>query len=268
MPALLGHLNRVPGFRRLWSKFPFGSIDSRIQFSIWSRPQYAYGVYRAADLARRLKIPAISVIELGVAGGRGLLELQELSKIMGPHFGVSILVIGFDTGEGMPPPVDYRDMPYYWSEGFYKMDVEKLRSKLSSASLVLGDVGDTIPTLLRQNIAPVGFVSFDLDFYSSTKRALSLFSGPSNTRLPRVFCYFDNIMSELGCQNDYIGELCAIKEYNLENAEQKLCPLNGLEWMLIHGAEWQKRIYVLHDFKHPLYCARITGQEEQRKLAL
>jgi hypothetical protein len=75
-------------------------------------------------------------------------------------------------------------------------------------------------------------------------------------------------MSELGCHNDYIGELCAIREYNLENADQKLCPLNGLESMLAHRDGWQKRVYVLHDFKHPLYCANITGKEEQYKLAL
>jgi hypothetical protein len=35
MSALLGHLNHFPGFRRLWTQFPFGSIETRIQFSIW-----------------------------------------------------------------------------------------------------------------------------------------------------------------------------------------------------------------------------------------
>jgi hypothetical protein len=70
-------------------------------------------VYRAADLAHRLKVPAISVIEFGVAGGQGLFELEKLAQLMGAHFAVPISVIGFDTGTGMPDPVDYRDLPYY-----------------------------------------------------------------------------------------------------------------------------------------------------------
>ena len=68
MLTFLPLLDRLPGFRRLWLRFPSGSIDTRIAFSIWGRPQYAFGVYRATDLAHRLKLPAVSVIEFGVAG--------------------------------------------------------------------------------------------------------------------------------------------------------------------------------------------------------
>jgi len=268
MLTLLSLLNRLPGFRRLWLKFPLGSIDTRIEFSIWDRPHYAFGVYRAADLAHRLKLPAISVIEFGVAGGEGLLELEHLAQLIGPHFGVTVSVVGFDTGAGLPKALDYRDLPYYWRSGFYKMDIEKLKSKLTRASLMLGDAAETIPQLLAQQIDPIGFVAFDLDYYSSTKKALRIFSGPQETRLPRVFCYFDDIMSDLGCFNDYTGELCAIREHNLEECNSKLCPLHGLEWMYRYPAGWQSKFYVLHDFKHPLYCTYITGEDERDKLAL
>jgi hypothetical protein len=268
MYTLLRSFNQVPGFRRLWSRFPFGSIDTRIEFGIWPRPHYAYGVYQAADLARRLKLPAVSVVEFGVAGGRGLLELENLAQLIGPHFGVNIAVIGLDNGSGLPAPVDYRDLPYYWHHGYYKMDVEKLKSRLKCATLVLGDVAETLPQLWSAKIAPIGFIAFDLDYYSSTRQALRIFHGPHETRLPRVFCYFDDIMSDLGCFNDYIGELCAIREYNLEEPDAKLCILNGLEWMKAHQAGWQKRIYVQHDFKHPSYCTYITGDAERDKLSL
>src|SRR5580698_8172310 len=110
MYTLLRVFNQLPGFRRLWNKYPLGSIDTRIEFGIWPRPHYAYGVYQAADLAKRLKLPAVSVVEFGVAGGRGLLELERLAEVIGPHFGVRISVIGFDNATGLPTPTDYRDL--------------------------------------------------------------------------------------------------------------------------------------------------------------
>lgn len=165
----------------------------------------------------------------------------------------------------MPEPEDYRDLPYYWSSGFYKMDVEKLKSRLKRAQLMLGDVSETVPKL---QCPPIGFISFDLDYYSSTKRAFRVFGLPQDCRLPRVFCYFDDITSEIGCCNDYIGQLCAIREFNSETDDQKVCPLNGLEWMLSQQAGWQKKIYVHHDFRHPQYCTRVTGKDEATKLTL
>lgn len=92
--SLLSVAQRLPGFRSLWHRFPYGSIDTRVQYGIWPRPEYAWGVYRAADLARRLDLRAISVIEFGVAGGRGLLELERLAGAIGPHFGVEVSVLG------------------------------------------------------------------------------------------------------------------------------------------------------------------------------
>jgi len=53
---------------------------------------------------------------------------------------------------------------------------------------------------------PVGFVAFDLDYYSSTKSALSIFEGSAATHLPRVHCYFDDVSSnDVACMNPYVG---------------------------------------------------------------
>jgi len=63
--------------------------------------------------------------------------------------------------------------------------------------------------------APLGFVSFDLDYYSSTKAAFALFEGPASAHLPRVYCYFDDVCSNaLGCMTEHLGELLAIREFN------------------------------------------------------
>jgi hypothetical protein len=211
-------------------------------------------------LAVRLGIPAISVVEFGVAGGRGLMALESIAKEVNQALGVNITIYGFDSGEGMPAPVDYRDLPHVWDQGFYKMDQAALKASLKSATLILGDVADTVPAFLETpDVPPVGFVAFDLDYYSSTRVALQLFEGESESHLPRTYCYFDDIMwPEIACHNEYMGELCAIREFNLKHTHLKLSPINMLSHMRPHPAAWNEQMYVLHDFRHPLYCVNIT----------
>jgi hypothetical protein len=224
------------------------------------RPSYAYGVYQAANLASRLNLPAISVMEFGVAGGRGLIALERIAATLAQRFGIRISVYGFDTGEGMPAPRDYRDVPFIWGAGFYKMDPQRLKAQLRSAQLVLGDIRTTAPALLEKGgLDPIGFVAFDLDYYSSTRDAFQIFGGGSDTRMPRIYTYLDDIIwPETACHNPYIGVLCAVREFNETHENQKLCPIHMLNHMLPHPAAWHEQIYVLHDFQHPLYPVNIT----------
>jgi hypothetical protein len=233
-------------------------MSTRVRYGISSRPHYAYGVFSAAILARNLGLRKISVIEFGVAGGRGLVALESISAEVSQELGVDIKVFGFDSGQGMPPPVDYRDLPFMWSEGDYQMDPERLRANLKNATLLLGDVTETVPAFAESGAPPIGFVAFDLDYYSSTKQAFRLFDADEGSRLPRVFCYFDDISSDVGCHNEFVGELCAIREFNLEHEEKKLSPIHLLQYMLPHSARWNEQIYVLHDFRHTLYCTNVT----------
>ena len=206
----LTRLTQIPGVRSLWNLFPVGPVDLRVRFGVFPRPQYAFGVYYAADLAKRLGLPSISVIEFGVAGGRGLLALESIAELIGNELGVTIHVTGFDSGHGMPKPLDYRDLPHVWAGGFYAMDEDKLRATLSpKTELVLGDVAAVVGRWKAP--APVGFVAFDLDYYSSTKAALSLFEdAEERPHLPRVYCYFDDIIwPARACHNEYTGELGA-----------------------------------------------------------
>src|SRR5579863_5007444 len=224
---ILARLTRIPGARSLWERFPIGSVDTRVRYGIFDRPHYAYGVFAAADLAKRLGINAISVIELGVAAGKGLLALERLAKIIGAYIGIQVNVTGFDSGQGMPAPADYRDLAHVWGQGFYKMDVPRLKAKLSPGTeLILGDIEDTIPSWGPKG--SIGFVAFDLDYYSSTKKAFCLFEKDDPaSRLPRTYCYFDDLRwPEHACHNEYMGELCAIKEFNQEHEHKKICPIN------------------------------------------
>jgi hypothetical protein len=131
--------------------------------------------------------------------------------------------------------------------------------------LILGDVAETTPRFLgRQDLAPIGFIAFDLDYYSSTRQAFRVFDGASGTRLPRIYCYFDDtIWPEHACHNPWIGELCAIREFNEAEDGRKIAKLNGLSWMRRHAAQWNEQIYVFHDFQHPLYSRLVTPEGER-----
>ena len=259
---VLTRLIQMPGARALWRRYPSIWVPTRVRYGIWSRPHYAYGVFAAAKLARRLGYSGMSAVEFGVAGGNGLLALEEIAKAVGQHFEISIDVWGFDTGQGMPEPLDFRDLPHVWGKGFYRMDVAALQARLTSAKLFLGDVAETVPKFLGNDAKlPLGFVAFDLDYYSSTAQALTIFDGAATTRLPRVFCYFDDIIwPETACHNEHVGELCAIRDFNSRRQDVKLAPPHLLRHTRPYPEPWNDQFYVLHDFQHPHYCVNITPQ--------
>jgi len=257
---LLMRLARVPGSMYIWKKFPIGSIPIRVRFGLWDRPEYAYGLFRAAELAAQLGVPGISAIEFGVAGGNGLLAMESIASEVSRHFDLSISVYGFDTGVGLPPPEDYRDLPHVWGGGFYQMDVPALKAQLKHAKLILGNVRDTVQTFVADTERfPVGFVAFDLDFYSSTRDALQVFTGDTATTLPRVYCYFDDICHpEFACHNEFVGELRAIREFNEQDEWRKVVPPHLLRNTQPRHEKWQDQIYVFHNFQHPLYGVNIA----------
>jgi hypothetical protein len=245
--------------RQIIRKFSLGSLDFRLAMQACDRPQYAFGVKQAIDLAAKLKLPRVSVIEFGVAAGAGLLVLEAYAEELGRRAGIEVEVYGFDTGYGLPAASDYRDLGYVWKRGAYQMDVDGLKAKLKSARLVLGDIRETLAEFLRgEEHAPVGFISFDLDYYSSTRAAFQVFEGPDSGILPRTICYFDDIISDghqLHC--DRVGELLAIREFNeqQQGGEDKpvLAPAGILDANLLFPALWMQQIWVYHRFRHRDY---------------
>jgi hypothetical protein len=262
---ILTRLTQVPGVRGLWQRVPLGSLATRVRYGIFDRPHYAYGVYFAADQAQRLGLKSITIVELGVAGGKGLLALERIAALIARRLGIQIDVVGFDSGIGMPAPVDYRDLPHVWGTGFYQMDEPRLRAALSpSTELVLGPIDETIPAWTPKSC--IGFIAFDVDYYSSTKSAFRLFQRAVSVCLPRTYCYFDDLMwPEHACHNEYTGELCAIREFNREQNDKKICPIHMLRHIRVHEAPWNEMMYVLHDFGHPLYCRNLTPEGAQNR---
>lgn len=232
----------------------FNSLEERICANAFVRPNYAYGIWRAALEAKQLGYKSISAIEFGVAGGNGLLAMEDVADIIANDTGVRIDLFGFDSGEGMPIARDYRDLPHIWQPGFFSMDSHALKSRLRYAKLILGDVQKTVSEFTGNPDSPIGFISFDLDYYSSTVEAFRIFEKPSTTRLPRVFCYFDDAIGdhwETHCE--FLGELLAINEFNAKNQHQKIARINGLAYKFHSRQIWHDLIFVHHDFSNSLY---------------
>jgi hypothetical protein len=220
------------------------------------RPNYAWGVLQGAHLGNALGFDRISVIEFGVAGGNGLVALDRIAERVGAILNVEIDVYGFDTGVGLPKPTDYRDLPSLWAEGAFAMDVERLERRLARAHLVLGPVEKTLAEFIASSPAPVGFISFDLDYYSSTMQAFKLLDAHEKLLLPRIYCYFDDILGHI--YSDFTGERLAIREFNAGHTARKISPIYGLKYFLpkpLDQQEWAEMFYLAHLFDHPLYSA-------------
>lgn len=66
--------------KTLIRRFNIGSFEFREKFDAFSRPSYAFGIYRAAKEANALGYDKISIIEFGVGGGRGLKSMTEIIR--------------------------------------------------------------------------------------------------------------------------------------------------------------------------------------------
>jgi hypothetical protein len=218
------------------------------------RGHYLWSTLHAARLGRALGHPAVSVIEMGVAGGNGLLALERAADIAGKIFEIEIAVFGFDTGAGMPPVTDRRDIPWAIEGGILAMDVPALKKRLRHAELVLGRVEETVPQWLTQPHPPVGFVAFDLDIYTATMAAFGIFETEPDRLLPRIACYFDDIFGY--GWSDFAGERAAITEFNESHTDRKISKCYGLGYEFgppDATMPWVEQIYFAHIFDSVQY---------------
>lgn len=143
--------------RSLVRKTGFGGPKFQFEIGAIERPNYAYLVYNAAKLAHQLGHERVSILEFGVAGGDGLLSLERHADWVEKLVPIDIEIYGFDTGEGLPAPEDYRDLQYHWKAGFFRMDQSELKSRLRRTKLVLGNVRATAGTFVDTfKPAPIG----------------------------------------------------------------------------------------------------------------
>lgn len=225
--SFIGRLAAEPPFRLLARSIVrhfSRDLEARANWNADPYPSYRLGVFHAAQLAKSAGCSTISVAEFGVASGRGLLTLQRYARETEAALGVGIKVFGFDAESGLPGGTnDYRDHPDFWRRGDFKMDFSALEPNIerSRTRLILGGVSKTVPALLDAgDFAPFGFISFDLDLYSSTRDALEILRSPKRKMLRQTVLYFDDI--EFIVNHRWAGEPLAIEEFNGSTADVKI----------------------------------------------
>jgi len=190
------------------------------------RKHYALSLAMGVLSAIFCNIGRLAAVEFGVAGGAGLLDLCKAAAFFRAELGMEIDVYGFDNATGLPAPADYRDLPEVWQQGdFLLPDPALLRGKLPPfAHLVIGDIADTRDRFanILGKTRTLGFVSIDVDFYSSAKPCLDILRLDAASYMPAVPMFFDDILPVHLTYNSWVGESLAIAEFNQENALRKI----------------------------------------------
>lgn len=243
------HLNLISIFIAL-----IGSFRQKVAFDLVIRQQHAYALLNAADYANSLGYKKVTVIEFGVAAGAGLLNLQNIADRVSKVTGVNFDLYGFDSGTGMPPPLSYKDHPELYQAGDFPMDSSLLSGKLEkNTRLILGPLAETVRGFMEKNFAeaPIGFISIDVDYYSSTVDALKILEMKPDNFLPRCTIYLDDL--EDMSHNSRCGEQAAIAEFaaaNLMRPIEKHPFLSG--YRIFRNARWIEHIYQCHILDHPV----------------
>jgi hypothetical protein len=247
---------RVNLLQLMMKRFKLGTFKQRLKYDGVTYTPYAYGMYSAALQAKSLGLKKITVIEFGVASGNGLIAMEKHGNEIKNLTGIDFEIYGFDTGKGLPKPTDYKDQCYFWKESDFIMDQKKLEKHLVFAKLIIGEIQDTIKHFIKDCLnSPIGFIAFDLDYYSSTIASFEIFNLNDNLLLPRVECYMDDIGSnELLVASKRTGVLKAIYDFNSASKEQKkILKKEGLKCSRIIPAFWNEQMYVFHSFYHYQY---------------
>ncbi len=231
--------------------FLFGGLSSKVKYDNFRITHYAFGIYEGARRAKLLGLKEITVIEFGVANGRGLMAMALYAGKVEKYFGVKINVLGFDSGEGMPKTAGYKDHPELYATGDFPL---QNREKL--LSILPGNTKLIFIDLINNNWAdfiysPVSFMSIDVDYYSSTLPVLNnLANLKPDLLLPNTLMYFDDIQTPN--HNPYQGELLAIEEFNAATKLRKI--VNHSEVLrttrILKHAPWINHIFQLHVLDH------------------
>jgi hypothetical protein len=212
-----------------------------------------YGMLRAADVAKYFGKKNVTVVEFGIASGAGILNMVTLAPAIENETGVSLRIVGFDSGGGLPTIQGYKDHPELWNPGdFSTGDRDGLARQLKGrAEIIWGNVADTARPFIDNldPIAPLGFIAVDLDLYSSTKAALTCLGGSPEKYNPAVSMYFDDVRFYFA--SEWSGELAAIREFNDEHELRKISPDRSLPGQRPAKVEsWYAAMYVYHVFDH------------------
>ena len=247
-------LDSIPQTPMPWDEAAVQLHQLRLDVLRIGRPQYLYGLLCAARTAQAIGEKCFTAIEFGVAGGRGLIAMERYAEIIEKKQNIQVQIVGFDASSGLPSSTNPLDCPFAFRGGEFPMDEEKLRSRIKRAELRLGDVAQTVQDFIKGSFAPIGFVSNDLDLYTSTRDSFALFHAKSQCLLPRIAMYFDDL---IGYPYTTInGEWAAIKEFNAISPHRQIGQIYGLKYYIgLHYRfePWTDMFFMLDVLDHPNY---------------
>ena len=270
MPFVRAFVNEPPirSFCRGLLKAGLGPWSKRALFDALPYFQYATGLQVAARYAAIFGEKRISAVEFGVAGGNGLVALADHARHIEREAGITVEVFGFDTGAGLPPDNDWRDAPWVYNPGDYPSDSSALQRRLGNrATLILGDIRQTFAEWLRAKRSPLGFISIDVDYYSSTAIILDVLAkSDADALLPIASVYVDDILC-FGVPR-CAGELAAISEFNAKHPYRQFDRADWVgEFRPFGEALWLKRLFDLYCFDHQKMQGHLAREVRRLDLA-
>jgi hypothetical protein len=230
------------------SRIRDGSLD-------FGRNHYSLSLLHGVLQAEHCGYSKITAIEFGVGEGGGFAALINSAEYFRRACNIEIEVYGFDTCSGLPEIQGYKDHPEVWKQGQFKTpNPQHLIEQLPEwAHLIIGNINDTISDFNSEfvkNDSRLGFVSVDVDLYSSTVPTLTLFELPPENYVPAVPIYFDDV-NWLITYSQFAGEALAISEFNARNDLRKIESKENFNIENFH---------VCHVFDHPIRTGAIKPQ--------
>ena len=230
------------------------------------RPHYETILLESCIEAQKLGYDEISILELGVAGGNGIISLEKYKNKIQKLININVNIYGFDSGVGIPITNDKRDIIFLTKPGTYKIDKQLLEKKIQS-KIFYGDIKNTIDLFIKTNPKNIIAIFFDLDLYTSTRDFLKQINKLEDYLCPRVYCYFDDIFNTTHVINQFNGENLAINEFNKISQNLKI----GKSYDNIMDFKFplaKNNLFMMQNFNHPDYNKYIGNDDEENSLSL
>jgi hypothetical protein len=96
----------------------------------------------------------------------------------------------------------------------------------------------------------------------ATMEGLKLFDVDDKRLLPRIFCYFDDVLGgDVELYGDCTGERLAIHEFNAGHRDRQISPAYYLQ--AFGFQHWHYQTWILHNFRHVDYGKFVSEENPQ-----
>jgi hypothetical protein len=124
-----------------------------------------------------------------------------------------------------------------------------LKALPPNAKIYFGPIEQSLQTARNEITSTIAFISIDVDYYWSAKQTLDIVTWDAGRYLPYVAVYLDDAQDV--DDNEYCGELLAVKEFNLAHETRKIAIMNCLsQSRMFKNAVWHRQLFYAHILDH------------------